>query len=285
MSEAFSSVRIDGELVDAETASIPVSDVGFIRGYGVFEVMRGLSGQCFRLEPHLARLERSAAMLGISLPSASDIASWCEHAATHHDDCVVRLLVSAGDDPYEGTTRVVVTSEPAPAQVETLTLHPLAAPWHSDGYEWELLRGKTLSYANNLGSRRQARLAGFDDALLIGRSGRILEGPTFSVGWTVEEGSATIYETPALSLGILDSITRQLALDAAATAGLEFREVEVQPERLDAATEFFAISTLRDAVSVTAVGDREFPVGPAVKSLREAMAELTRRELGLPEPS
>ncbi len=276
---AFTSVRIDGILHDPATASIPVSDVGFIRGYGVFEVIRGLSGKCFRLQPHLERLDRSSAMLGIELPAAADLESWCEYAATFHDDCIIRLLVSAGDDAYEGTARVVVTSEPANPQPAQLTLLPIVAPWHSDGESWELLRAKTLSYANNFGAARTAKVNGFGDALLIGRSGRILEGPTFIIGWTVEENGEVIYETPSMELGILDSITRQVALDAAAVAGLTFREVEVGLDRLDVATEFFAISTLRDAIPVTQVGDLEFPIGPAVKTLREAMAELTAHEL------
>jgi len=182
---SFSSVRIDGDLHDPGTATIPVGDIGFIRGFGVFEVIRGLGGRCFRMQPHLDRLGRSASMLGIDLPSDEELAAWCAHAASMHEDCVIRVLVSAGDDPFEGTTRVVVTSEPADPQAGEITLLPIVAPWHSDGESWELLRAKTLSYANNLGSVRAAKLHGFDDALLIGRSGRILEGPTFSIGWTV----------------------------------------------------------------------------------------------------
>ena len=281
---AFTSVRIDGELQDPATASIPVSDIGFIRGFGVFEVIRGLEGKCFRMAPHLERLERSASMLGIDLPADELLIDWCAHAATHHDDCVIRVLVSAGDDPFDGTTRVVVTSEPANPQPGELTLLPLVAPWHSDGANWELLRAKTLSYANNFGAIRQAKLAGFSDALLIGESGRILEGPTFTIGWTIDEDGHTVYETPSLELGILDSITRSVAFDAAEASGLQFREVEHSLERLDDAIEFFAISTLRDAISVTSVGEREFPVGPAVKALRDAMATLTRGELAN-EPS
>jgi len=276
----FSSVRIDGELLDPSTATIPVTDIGFIRGFGVFEVIRGLGGQCVRLDAHIERLGRSAAMLGIDLPDAATLAEWSVHAAEHHDDCLIRVLVSAGDDPFEGAARIVVTSEMAPAQPESATLLPLPAPWHADGAEWELLRAKTLSYANNFGAIRRAKLAGFAYAMLIGRSGRILEGPTFTVGWVVREGDQVIYETPAMDLGILDSITRSLALDAAAAAGLTFREVHVELDRLDDAEEVFVLSTLRDAVGVTAVGDRTFAVGPATEALRQAMHELTLSELG-----
>lgn len=275
----FTTVRIDGEPLDPSTASIPVSDLGFIRGIGVFEVMRGYSGVCLRLAEHIERLQRSADMVGITLPDAEQLSSWCTSAAEAHDQTVVRLLVSIGDDLGGETPRVVVTSEPRIETASSLTLFPLPAPWHSDGAEWELLRGKTLSYGNNFGAIRQAKLAGFDDALLIGRSGRILEGPTFTIGWVIEEDGNAVYETPSLSLGILDSITRDITLAAAQDAGLTFRDVEVTLDRLDHATEFFAMSTLRDTLAVTAVGDRAFPQGPHTVALRNAVSERTAREL------
>ena len=276
---AFSSVRIDGELQDPATAAIPVSDIGFIRGYGIFEVIRGIDGGCVRLRPHIDRLGRSAAMLGIDLPPDDQFIEWCNHAASMHKFCVIRILVSAGDDAFTGTARVVVTSEEAKLSTGEQSLLPVSAPWHSDGAEWELAGAKTLSYGNNVGATRRAKLDGFDDALLIGRSGRILEGPNFTVGWVIEEDGGPVYETPAMSLGILDSITRHIALDAAAEAGLAVREVEVTLEHLDGASEFFVFSTLRDTLSVTRVGDRQFPAGPATEALRVAMGDLIRREL------
>ena len=275
---AFTSVRIDGELHDPAMASIPVSDIGFIRGFGVFEVIRGISGHCVRMKPHLTRLQNSAEKLGIELPSDGELIAWCNHAAGMHDDAVIRVLVSPGDDPFDGTTRVVVTSEPVVAKASEQSLLPIDAPWHSDGAEWELHGAKTLSYANNFGAIRRAKLASFTDALLIGRSGRILEGPTFTVGWVVEEDGSPVYETPAMSLGILDSITRQVAFDAAEEAELNLREVEVSLNHLDNVTEFFALSTLRDTVSVTQVGDRAFPAGPATAVLRDAMLGIIHRE-------
>ncbi len=275
----YYTVQIDGEMLDPKTAAIPVTDLGFVRGVGVFEVIRAYSGVNFRLIEHIERLGRSAAMFGIDLPSANDLTTWCNRAAHGFDECVVRIMVTAGDDLFDGTPRVVVTSEEPPTQLSEMRLCALPAPWHSDGADWELLRGKTLSYGNNYGAIRQARIHGFDNALLIGRSGNILEGPTYSVGWAVEENGAIVYETPAMSLGILDSITRQLALDAAADSGLTFREVEVGLDRLDDALEFFVFSTLRDTIGVTAVGDRTFTPGPHTLALRHAMQTRTGSEI------
>src|SRR4051794_41869552 len=54
---------LDGALTPAEEASIPVVDEGFIRGDGVFEVIRIYDGRPYKLAEHLDRLERSAAHL------------------------------------------------------------------------------------------------------------------------------------------------------------------------------------------------------------------------------
>ena len=54
---------LDGAVTPAEEATIPVVDEGFIRGDGVFEVIRVYDGKPYKLAEHLDRLERSAGNL------------------------------------------------------------------------------------------------------------------------------------------------------------------------------------------------------------------------------
>src|SRR5881392_2312510 len=51
---------LDGRTLPASEAAIPVTDEGFLRGDGVFEVIRVYDGQPFALQEHLDRLQRSA---------------------------------------------------------------------------------------------------------------------------------------------------------------------------------------------------------------------------------
>lgn len=53
-------VIINGELVDAATASIHISDLSVQRGYGVFDFFKTINGVPVFLEDHLDRLYRSA---------------------------------------------------------------------------------------------------------------------------------------------------------------------------------------------------------------------------------
>ena len=61
-----SLASLDGEIMPAAEATIPVTDEGLVRGDGVFEVIRVYDGTPYAFDAHVARLERSAA--NIRLP-------------------------------------------------------------------------------------------------------------------------------------------------------------------------------------------------------------------------
>jgi len=60
--------NVNGEIVPIEKAVINVKDLGFLRGYSVFDFFRIFKGQPVFIEDHLARLERSTNELGLELP-------------------------------------------------------------------------------------------------------------------------------------------------------------------------------------------------------------------------
>jgi len=268
-------VVIDGAKVADHKAVIPVSDAGFQRGFGVFEAIRAYRGRLFRLDAHLDRLERSAEQTGIELPDRTALAGWCSDVAEVAD--IVRIFVSAGDDPLTpGGSRSVVTGETMPELAPTVRLQSRIAPWHSDGVEYELTGGKTLSYAPNFTARLRAQQAGFDDALLIGRSGNVLEGPTYSIGWVIHGA----VETPGLDLGILRSITRDVTLEVAAELDIAVTEVRAPLDRLLRADEIFVLSTGREVAPAVGVDDTIFAPGPVSKRLADGFTALVEREVG-----
>ena len=62
------TVFLNGKLLPAEQATVSVLDRGFIFGDGVYEVVPVYSKVPFRLDEHLARLERSLSAVGIRNP-------------------------------------------------------------------------------------------------------------------------------------------------------------------------------------------------------------------------
>jgi len=269
-------VFIDGIKGAEGDAVVPVGDAGFQRGFGVFEAIRAYGGRLFRLEPHLDRLERSAAQTGIELPERRALTDWCNEVGAVAD--IVRVFVTAGDDPLTvGGCRSVVIGETMPELAATVRVQSRIAPWHSDGVDYELTGAKTLSYAPNFMARLRAQQAGFDDALLIGRSGHVLEGPTYSIGWVIDG----IVETPTLDLGILQSITRDVTLDVAAELEVAVVEVQAPLDRLLEADEVFVLSTGREVTPAVGVDETTFEPGPVTQRLAAGFTALVEREVGL----
>jgi len=245
--------------------TIPVTDSSVLRGDGCFEVLRAYSGRPFALDEHLDRLARSAKALDIPLPGRHELGQWISDISGSGGDSAVRVVVTRGSvgpgDPAEPV--VIVFAHPWSKGEGPATLLPVEAPWHAAGVDWELAGAKVLSYAPNMAATRHAVAEGFGDALLTTIEGVMLEGPTFSVAWVVED----VLETPGLELGILDSITRRVLLELASELGLEVVESAWALDRLDDADEVMALSTIREIQPVAAVGHRRFPEGPVTADL------------------
>jgi len=276
MNTSIGDVLIDGVPVPPGEASISVFDIGFQRGYGCFEAMRAYDGRIFRRDGHLDRLVSSAAMLELPLPSRTDLATWCESVAERAGDSVVRAFVTGGVDPARPGTgsRVVVYAEAVVEPPLSFRVQTRVAPWHSDEVSGELTGAKTLSYGYNLAAGIAARRAGFDDALLIGRTGHVLEGPTFSIAW-IDQGTLV---TPALDLGILASITRAAVLEVATDRGLDVEEGSFELDRVLAADEVMVLSTVKEVLPVVAIDETSFAAGPLTTRLAEGYRKLIEAE-------
>lgn len=262
-------IWVNGILSDGR---IDVTDSSVLRGDGCFEVLRAYDGRVFAPADHLDRLEQSARMLEIPLPARATLLSWIETAAAEEPDAAIRVVVTRGSAlPGEDQRPlVVVFAHQWSRGTETVTLGPVRAPWHSAGEHWELSGAKVLSYAPNLAATRSAQADGFDDALLVSSTGVVLEGPTFSVAWVCDG----VIETPALSLGILDSITRRHVLALAMGEGMATAEGTWDLSRLEAADEVMAMSTIRQVQAVSRVGGLEFEPGRVTQRLSDSYAQL-----------
>jgi branched-chain amino acid aminotransferase len=234
---------LDGQVGPAADATIPATDEGFLRGDGVFEVIRVYGGRPFALGEHLDRLERSAAnlRLGREVPRAAleaEAAELLRERGEHFDGCLRVVLTRGG--------RRLLLTEPLPPTPERIRLgYVTYAPTR-------ILDGiKSLSYAGNMLATRIARERGFDEALLVTPHGRVLEAPTSSLFWVGRDGRLC---TPPLEEHILASITRDRVLRLTDAC-----ERVVTSEDLLDASEAFLASTVREVQSVAAIEDREFP--------------------------
>jgi branched-chain amino acid aminotransferase len=252
---------LDGVLMDAAQAQIPVTDEGLLRGDGVFEVVRLYGGRPFALEEHLERMARSAAAVRLALDLDAvrdDVAAILAEAAPA--DGALRVLVTRGG-------RRIALVEPLKVLPDTIALATITyAPSR-------ILNGvKSLSYAANMLASRLAREAGADEALLVTPHGRVLEAPTTSFVYVL---GGRLY-TPPLADGILDSITRRILF-----AVTEIEERVTTLDDLRALDEAFLASSMREVHPVRAIDGAPIAgaPGPVTADVAERVREHIAAEL------
>jgi branched-subunit amino acid aminotransferase/4-amino-4-deoxychorismate lyase len=256
---------IDGLRLPLAQAALPLTDDGVARGDGAFETIGVWGGRPFRLPDHLERLGRSLEAIGLPRPDAARLGGEIDLAleGLGSRDAALRLFVIAS-----GTRVVTVSAQPVRAALRHLAPQP--APWIRPPAEYPAAGAKTMSYGPNMAATRRAQRDGADDALLLSSAGHVCEGPTFCVLW-VRDGRLC---TPAVELGIVDSISRRSLLQAAAELGRDVEEGHWQLEDLEGATEFIACSSVRPVKAVRRVGAWRFdgptPTADALAAALEA---------------
>lgn len=253
---------VDGTVTPTAEATVPMKDDGLYRGDGAFEVIRLYQGKPFALGDHLDRLERSAAAIRLEFDRAAlerEIDALLGEAG--EPDGQLRLIVTRGG-------RRIAAVEPIPAHAESLAL---ATVTYCPSV---ILTGvKSLSYAANMQATRLAKEQGADEAVLVTPDGTVLEPPTSAIFWVSPEGGL---RTPALDVGVLESITRDRLVKA-----LHVEEGAWPVTDLRAAHEAFLASTTREIQAVASIDGKPLPEapGPRTREAQEAFAATLGHEL------
>ncbi len=241
---------VDGTITPTAEATVPMKDDGLYRGDGAFEVIRLYQGRPFALGDHLDRLERSSAAIRLEFDRGAlerEIDALLSEAGG--PDGQLRLIVTRGG-------RRIAAIEPIPAHGETLSL---ATVTYSPTV---ILNGvKSLSYGANMQATRLAKEQGADEAVLVRPDGIVLEPPTSAIFWVSPEGEL---RTPALDVGVLESITRDRLVKA-----LRVEEGAWPVADLRASQEAFLASTTREIQAVAAIDGSPLPEAPGART-REA---------------
>ena len=251
---------IDGQIVDESRALIPVTDLGLLRGDGIFEVCRLYDGVPYAFDAHIERFLRSAAGLRLevdALAFRADVDALIE--ARGQRDGMVRIVATRGG-------RRIVLVEPLPELPPALALELVTyAPVR-------LLDGiKSLSYGANMLASRLAREQGADEALLVTPHGRVLECPTSSFFLV----SGAEVRTAPLSDHVLDSITRRIVLSV-----VDVREESIELTSVAHAEEAFVAATPYEVRPVARVGEHRYDApGSRTQEIAAAVAGRIASEL------
>ena len=286
-----SIVYINGQLVPGEEAKVSVFDHGLLYGQALFETVRAYQGKLFRLQHHLARLERGAHELGIPMPAGGlglEQAVYSTIEANGLSDARVRITLTAGEGeggpasrPETGPT-VFVTASPLPA--ETQEAYEQGHKAIISGIRRSSLsilpRIKNTNLLENTLARREAEGKGADQSILLNEKRCVTECPAANIFFVAYGGLVT----PSADCGLLAGITRDAVTDLALDMGLAVDDRWISAEEVWDAEEVFVTSSIIGVYPVTFVNNR--PVrdgspGKVTRALTTAYRDLVRSELGL----
>lgn len=275
---------LNGSMTKATAARLPLNDRGFLLADGLFETMLAVGGQIHQRDAHLERLQAGLERLGIELPYNR---AMLEDALTEllavnavslspgSGRGALRLTVSRGVGPrgiappanVEPTVLITVTPAPKPSMTP-MTMF-ISSIWRNESSPSARL--KTLMYLDNVMAQKEARDAGFDDAVMLNSRKRVACSTVGNL--FVVKGNQLL--TPALSEGVLAGITRAELLDLAPSVGLEAVETSLTEVKLLGADEAFFTNSLAGVRAISRVndvvlGDGKETVGPVTAALQEA---------------
>ena len=232
---------INGAKVEEANFVVPIQNLSFWRGDGIFEAIKIHEGYLFALERHIKRFKQSAKKMLFDDIDFEEIKKDMILLASNYAEGYVRVIISRSTSKSDYDV-YIFHQEPVEIP-EHYSLQSQPSPWHPGGdfalEDNQVVGTKSTSYALNIAQTRIAEQNGYSDALLLNRENIVLEGPTFSIGWIKGD---TVY-VPDLQLGILDSITRQYILLFGSNNQIKVKESRISIDEIYDIDTVFVIST------------------------------------------
>jgi D-alanine transaminase len=247
------TVFLNGGLLPIEQATVSVLDRGFIFGDGVYELVPVYSRVPFRLEEHLARLERSLGETRIRNPYSR--VQWRTHIcalidAQPFDDQGVYFQVTRGaakrDHSFPAQVEPTVFMmanplvNPQPVQIENG-----ATAVSAQDFRWLRCDIKSISLIGNCLLRQLSAEAGGAETILF-RDGRLTEASASNV-FIVKRG---VIQSPPKSNLILPGITYDVVVELARANGLPLEFKDIPDAEVRAADELWVTSSSKEVLAI-----------------------------------
>lgn len=271
-------IWLDGKFMKWDEGQVHVMTHALHYGLGAFEGIRAYKTHdgrlaIFRLREHIERLFDSAHICMMKMPyTVEEVMEACVEILRKQRDlfangAYLRPIVFMGDGAMGlgavNPTRVGVTAwdwgsylgdkgikEGIRAKVSSFTRMHVNS---------NMVRGKiTGQYVNSILAKREAVLAGYDEAILLDINGMVAEASGENLFMVNKKG---VIKTPPLSSPILDGITRDTVLRLLRDSGRTVDEVTFTRDALYIGNEVFFCGTAAEITPVREVDNRQVGSG------------------------
>ncbi|PSR24182.1 MAG: branched chain amino acid aminotransferase [Sulfobacillus acidophilus] len=284
----------DGRLMPLKEANINIATHAFNYGTGVFEGIRAYwneeQEELYIVQPgtHFRRMQRSARLLQIDLPYSEErlvrITQDLLRANGFQEDVYIRPLAYKADAVIKvGLSGIssgfAMFAVPMGDYVSMTGIHVAVSSWRRISDNMIPSRAKVVgAYVNAALSSDQARLDGYDEAIMLADDGHVSEASSSNLFMVRNETLIT----PPVTADILEGVTRQLVFELADDLKIACEVRNIDRTELYSADELFLCGTGVQLASIVTVDRR--PVnhghpGPITQALQKQYLALVRGQL------
>ena len=271
-------IWVNGKVVPANKPVLLVSDIGFLRGYGVFDFMRTYNGKIFYYHEHYKRFVNSARLLDLKVKVGKKELERIIYKLIKKNglkEASIRLVISGGPaingisfDPDKPTFAILIE------EIYQLPekLFKMGAKLMTFDYQRLIPEAKNLNYIWAVKLQQEKVRQGATEILYTSQ-GKVLECSTSNF-FLVKKGEIV---TP--KAGILPGITRRIVLELAKDLKLKVKERPIKVSELKTADEAFITATNKYILPIIKIDNHKIGQGvpgPATKLLLAEFEKLTK---------
>lgn len=278
-------VYLEGEYIEKEKATIPIMTHAFLYGTAIFEGIRAYYNEeekqlyAFRVPEHYERLKKSAKIM--HMESKHSIEEYCKITKDlikkngYKQNCYIRPNIYKSAHDKIGPTMI---NNPDAFMIFTLTLGDYVdtskglkvcvSNWRRNSDNSIPPRAKVAgAYANTALIITDAKLAGFDEAIVLDEAGVVTEGSAMNLFIVIDGKLVTSNTTD----NILQGVTRNTIIELAKDLGIETEERVIDRTELYIADEAFYCGTGAQISPIVNIDNRNLgdgKVGPIATKLQ-----------------
>ncbi|MGN0017420.1 MAG: branched-chain amino acid transaminase [Candidatus Gastranaerophilaceae bacterium] len=285
-------VYFDGEFVEKEKAVIPVTTHAFLYGTAVFEGIRAYYNRqndklyIFRPREHFERLINSGKMLYMdevySVDEHVNIVKKLLKKNAYKSDVYIRPVMyksanRIGPHLIDNPDKYLVFSLPMNDYFKNEGLKVCVSSWRRNSDNSIPPRAKINgAYVNASLISTDARLSGFDDAIVLSQSGKVAEGAAMNLFLVINGKLVTTTTTSEILTGVTRNTILQIAKEQ---LNLEVEARVIDRSELYTADEAFFCGTGAQIAPITSIDNRligDGKVGKVVSEIQELYNNVVR---------
>jgi|SRR5690348_361289 len=247
-----------------EEVRLSPGQAGLLSGWGLFTTLHIFEGEPFAYERHWKRLEKDAARTHCPFPfDAERVREHLReviHANKVKEGCariyiIYNQIGHWRSDEKMPKADLLLYSTDLPAYREPARLGLREHGRHAAS---PLAGVKVTSWLNNVWNLYEAQQEGLDEVVLLNERGEVAECTAANI-FCVKGGRV---QTPPLTSGCLEGVTRSVLLEIGPKAGVSCEEKTLRPDDLFSSEEVFISSTNRNLLGVGEIAGHRFTEAP-----------------------